>query len=94
MPVKAAPKQHHIDKRADALIGVSGDDDDLLTTREIAEWFGVSEQWLEIGRSKGYGPPFLRMSERCIRYRRGNAREYLRKRTFASTAAYARRKSA
>ena len=43
-----------------ATIGAVGDDDDLLTTPQLAEWLAVSEQWCEIGRHKGYGPPYVK----------------------------------
>jgi hypothetical protein len=65
-----------------------GDDDDLLDTKELALWFGVSEEWLEIGRSIGYGPPFIRLAPRIIRYQRGPCREYLKQRNHASVAEY------
>jgi hypothetical protein len=74
------PTNHHLDRRADKLVDQPGDDDDLLKTEEAADWLGVSPQWLEIGRGVGYGPPFLRISPRMIRYRRGNVRRWLRKR--------------
>jgi len=59
-----------------------------LSTRETADWLGNSVQWLEIGRSRGYGPPFVRVSPRVIRYRRGDVIEWLKARTHISTAAY------
>jgi len=34
----------------------------LLTTKQMAEWFRVSEQWLVIGRSKRYGPANIKIS--------------------------------
>lgn len=83
------PKRHHLDKRAAEIASSPGSDDELLTTVQIAAWLGVSTQWLEIGRSKGYGPPFERLSPKCIRYRRGKARKWLDGRTHSSTAEYA-----
>jgi hypothetical protein len=52
----AMPLKHRLDRRAAALIeaGGEGDDDDLLSTRAVAHWLGVSTQWIEIGRSRGY----------------------------------------
>jgi predicted DNA-binding transcriptional regulator AlpA len=83
-------KRHHLDRRADAIAAVDSDadDDELLTTREVAKWFGVSEEWVEIGRSKSYGPKFVRVGPHLIRYRRSECREYLKSRTYASTAEY------
>lgn len=74
-------KKHH----AIMADGVTGSDDDLLDTKQMAEWLGRSTQWLEIGRSKtdtgGYGPPFIRISQRCVRYRRGDVKDWLHSRT-------------
>ena len=83
-------QRHHLDRRAPELIekGRDGDPDELLTTKEMAAWLGVSEQWLEIGRSKRYGPPFIRMGPRMIRYRRGTGIHWLEERTHRSTAEY------
>ena len=83
------PLRHHLDRRAVELVddGV-GNPHDLLTTPATAEWLGVSVQWLEIGRSKGYGPSFVRLSPRRVRYRRADVLEWLRERTHRSTAAY------
>jgi hypothetical protein len=84
------PKFHHLDRRATTIIASgAGDDDDLLSSSEVAHWFGVSVEWLNQGRMKGYGPKFTKMSERVIRYRRGDCREYLRARSYQSTAEYA-----
>ncbi len=85
----AKPMRHHIDRRAAALAATDGPDDDLLSTRAVAAWLDVSDQFLEIGRHRGYGPKFTRLSPRCVRYRRGDVRAWLRERTHASTAAYA-----
>lgn len=93
----AAPRvrRHHLDRRADQIAAVApGADDELLNTTAVAVWLGCSTQWLEIGRSKGptggYGPRFTRVSERCIRYKRGDVLAWLKKRTFNSTAEYSK----
>ena len=41
---------------------------EYMTTREAAAYLGVPRQWLEIGRSKGYGPPFTKV-EGIVRYK-------------------------
>jgi predicted DNA-binding transcriptional regulator AlpA len=83
------PRRHHLDRRADLLAEYGdGNPDDLLKTRAVADWLGVSTQWLEIGRSKGYGPPFVRFSPRRVRYRRGDILKWLKERTYRSTAGY------
>ena len=84
-------QRHHLDKRAGQLLA-EGDpregDDDLLETREVADWIGVSYEWLCIGRHRGFGPPFIKVSSRRVRYRRGDVRDWLRSRTFTSTDQY------
>ena len=40
---------------------------EYLTTSEAAKYLGVSRQWLEIGRHKGYGPPYIKLA-RLVRY--------------------------
>jgi hypothetical protein len=89
MRAALAPKTFHIDRRADRIVaGNLGADDELLTTRAVAAWLEVSPQWLEIGRHRGYGPPFKKLSPRNIRYRRGDLLNWLRSRTHSSTAEY------
>jgi hypothetical protein len=58
-----AAKRHHLDKRAGALADQApGSPDDLLDTHQLADWLGVSTLWVEQGRSKGYGPRFMKLS--------------------------------
>lgn len=86
----APPRTHHLDRRAEPLIAHgAGDADDLLSTNAVAAWLGVSTQWLEIGRHRGYGPNFCRIGPRRIRYRRADVVAFLRERRHASTAEYA-----
>jgi predicted DNA-binding transcriptional regulator AlpA len=88
--VSLVPIRHHLDRRAAELAedGNTGTPDDLLTTAGVAEWLGLSTQWLEIGRSRGYGPRFVRLSTRRVRYRRDDVFAWLKERTHCSTAAY------
>ena len=89
---KKTAARHRLDKRAHLIVAAEGgNDDDLLTTAEVAAWFGVSHQWLEIGRHRGYGPPFERLSYQVIRYRRGTARAWLADRTHTVTSEYSKR---
>ena len=83
------PRRHHLDRRASDLaeIGV-GAPDDLLPTNAVANWLGVSRQFLEIGRNRGYGPKFVRIGPARIRYRRADVLAWLEERTFASTSQY------
>ena len=49
---------------------------EYMTTRETAAYLGVSRQWLEIGRSKGYGPPFTKV-EGIVRYQRAEVDRWM-----------------
>jgi predicted DNA-binding transcriptional regulator AlpA len=95
---KVTPKTHHIDRRAARIVADAADsrdsEDDLLTTEGVADWLGVSTQFLEIARSKSYGPRFTRLGPRKIMYRRADVLAWLKKRTFNSTAEYDRRRAA
>jgi predicted DNA-binding transcriptional regulator AlpA len=42
---------------------------EYLRTRDAATYLGVSPQFLEIGRSRGFGPRFVKIG-RIVRYRR------------------------
>jgi predicted DNA-binding transcriptional regulator AlpA len=83
MAGRPPPQTHHLDRRAGELAVVAGDDDDLLDTRQLAAWLGVSPQWIEIGRTREYGPKFLKLGPRMIRYRRSDVIAWLRKRAAA-----------
>jgi hypothetical protein len=86
------PSKHLLDRRASALradVDTTGAADDLLSTRQLAKLLGTSEQWLETGRSSGkFGPPFLKLSYRCIRYRCDAVAAWLAERAHASTLEY------
>jgi hypothetical protein len=87
--VNVPPQRFHLDRRAASIAASStGDDDELLTTQEQAAWLQVSVQWLEIGRSQGYGPPYERLGPKTIRYQRGKTRKWLDERSHRSTAEY------
>jgi len=84
-------RRHHLDRRAEAIAAdpiADGPPDQLLSTKEVAAWLGVSIQFLEIGRHRGYGPRFTRLGPRMIRYRRADVLHWLGTRTHASTAEY------
>ena len=85
------PKNFHIDKRADAVLSLIHHDTNperLLTTAEEALLLHVSPQWLERGRLGGYGPPFVKLADKLVRYRLGSTVEWLRQRMHQSTAEY------
>jgi hypothetical protein len=85
------PETHHkLDKRADevgAAIATDGDPRDLLRVGQVADYLGKSEGWLNIGRSRGYGPPYLKIGL-SVRYRRDALISWLDERLHHSTAAY------
>ena len=85
------PKFHLLDRRAqyigDQAIGANPEI--FLNTKQLADWLGVSVQWLEIGRCKGYGPPYRRIGQKAIRYRVGDVLPWLEERYHKSTAEYA-----
>jgi hypothetical protein len=94
---KSPPRTHHIDRRAAQIVAArddSDDDDDLLSTGEVATWLGLSTQWLEIARSKSYGPRHVRLSPRKIMYQRGVVLAWLRGRTRGGTTEPAGRRPA
>jgi predicted DNA-binding transcriptional regulator AlpA len=85
------PRRHHIDRRANALATVIGEaQDEALSTPETARLLGCSVQWLEIARSRGFGPRFTRLSPRMIRYLRSDLICWLRERAHHSTSEYDR----
>lgn len=89
---KPAPaRRHHLDRRAAGMLTQpNAADDTLMSTKQLAEHLGVSVQFLEIGRSKNYGPKFVRIADRVIRYRMDDVRRWLAQRAFGCTAEYQR----
>ena len=65
-----------------------GNADELLTTKQVSEWLGYSTQWLEIARTRGTGPRFMRMGPKKIMYRRSAVRAWLKKREHQCTTEY------
>src|SRR5438046_1711739 len=92
MPVVLFRGSHHLDRRATELIEAEneGTDDELRSTVKTALWLGVSAEWLEIGRSRGWGPPFIKLSPRRVRYRVGDVKKWLADRSFRHTGEYSR----
>src|SRR5438477_7707224 len=93
MSVVPFPGKHHIDRRAIAVIeeATLRSDDELMPTPNCAIWLGVSDQWLEIGRTKGWGPPFVKLSPRRVRYRVGDVKRWLAERSHRCTVEYQKR---
>lgn len=53
------------------------DDDQLLRDTAVAEWIGLEPKTLRNMRSRGDGPPWVRVGDKAIRYRRGAVRAWL-----------------
>jgi hypothetical protein len=91
-PSPPPARRHYLDRRADQIAAAlaEGDPDQLLSTRETARLLGVSVQFLEIGRNPkyNYGPPYVKLSTRHVRYSRGAIIEWVAARRHASTAEY------
>src|SRR5262249_5339308 len=80
-----------LEKRATqiaALLANAGPDDLNVHTKEAAVLFGVSEEWLELGRIKGYGPRFVVLGPRTVRYRLSDLRKFIESRIATTTADY------
>jgi predicted DNA-binding transcriptional regulator AlpA len=58
----------------------------LLTPRKAADFLSLSPRWLELKRYHGDGPPFVRISSRCVRYRESDLREWINCRIRTSTS--------
>jgi hypothetical protein len=83
---------HHLDRYVEDFLPwvAEGDPDELLDTKAVARLFHVSKQWLEIGRCKGYGPPFIKLGPLMVRYRRGTLVKWLKSRAKAAMKRRAR----
>jgi predicted DNA-binding transcriptional regulator AlpA len=62
--------------------------DALLTEEEAAEFLGYSKRALQNWRHRGDGPPYIRISERAVRYRRRDLIEWCEDLTMESTSSY------
>ena len=59
----------------------------LLTPAETAEILGVSPRTLDGWRRRGCGPPFVRLTQRTLRYRRADLDKHIARSVRANTAA-------
>ncbi len=60
--------------------------DPLLTTKEAAEYLGVTPRCAEAWRVRGGGPPFVRISARAVRYRLSDLNHWIAQRVRTSTS--------
>jgi excisionase family DNA binding protein len=49
---------------------------EYFTTKDAAQYLGVSHQYLELARHRGEGPPYYKLS-RAIRYKRSDLDEWM-----------------
>ncbi len=61
---------------------------ELLTEKELAKVTGFSPRTLQSWRCRGLGPPFLKISQGCIRYQRAEVEKWLASRWRRSTSDY------
>lgn len=64
---------------------------ELLDNEQTAELLGIKPNTLEIWRTKGRGPTFVKLGQSKqapIRYQRSAVVEWLEQQSFASTSAY------
>jgi len=69
----------------------SVDLNDLLTSAKTATLLGIKPNTLEIWRTKGHGPAFLKLGitpQAPVRYRKSAVVAWLEQRQYASTSAY------
>lgn len=52
----------------------------ILRTKAAARYLGCSHQWLIKARARGDGPPYLRLGNTIVAYRREDLDRYLEKR--------------
>ena len=80
--------EHSLQRQAGSAAKAGHDDRErLMKPDETAALLGLSVRGLENLRHRGGGPAFVRISSRCVRYRRGTLIDYAAERTFATTAA-------
>ncbi len=58
----------------------------LLTEKEVGQLIGFAPRTLQNWRSRGGGPPFVRVSKGCVRYRRQDIDAWAEERLRVSTA--------
>lgn len=61
---------------------------DLLTTKQAADFLGVSSSFLERDRWAGAKIPFVRLGRRSVRYRTKDLDNFIESRLYTSTSSY------
>jgi predicted DNA-binding transcriptional regulator AlpA len=60
--------------------------DPLVTEKEVGLLLNLTPQCLQAWRQNGEGPPFIRISARCIRYRRSDVEAWIAEGLCSSTS--------
>jgi hypothetical protein len=79
-----------LDKYIEASLPVAvpaANDAEYLTPAQAAQLLGVKVNTLEIWRTQGRGPPFVKLSRNAVRYERARVLRYMQEHTRASTSA-------
>jgi predicted DNA-binding transcriptional regulator AlpA len=58
----------------------AGASDELLDDRELAAWLKVSRETCQQWRTRGEGPPYVKIAARAVRYQRNQVETWLVKR--------------
>lgn len=58
----------------------------LLSRDEVEGEYGLTRRWLELAALSGNGPPFVKISNRMVRYRRSVLEGWITSRTRLSTS--------
>jgi len=59
---------------------------ELINERAGGEFLGLTDRTMQAYRQRGRGPPFVRISSRCIRYRRFDLKAWAEARMRSSTS--------
>ena len=59
-----------------------------FTVQQLADYLGMSRQALDHMRHRGQGPKYIRISGRCIRYRREDVEAWLADRVHQGVSEY------
>lgn len=60
----------------------------LLSEKQAAKLLGISDRTLRNWRVRGGGPKFVRVSARCIRYKRGDLQDWIDRKVASNTSQY------
>ncbi len=58
----------------------------LIDEKAAAEFLGLTDRTMQAYRHRGGGPRYIRLSSRCLRYRRADLREWADARVRTSTS--------